>query len=91
MKPQDIERYYKAHNVSESCPTCGNTRWEVAEPPIGFDWSISSAHQGGGVVAPAPSIPLLVLFCSNCFASRTHALVAVKRWLSENPLPRGPA
>lgn len=86
MKSEDLDRFFKDRKASGECPICKQSNWNVANGPDGrTQWSLSSVRDDGSAYMPAPSIPLLVLICANCFTVRTHAYVAVKNWLEQNP------
>ncbi len=82
----DLERFYKEKKITGPCSSCGQTNWELGTPPDNTtQWALSSIRTDGSAVMPAPSVPTLVLMCGNCFTLRTHAYLAVKNWVDENP------
>lgn len=86
IKADEVDRFFRELKLSSNCPSCGQLKWTVAQGPDAHTlWSLSSVRDDGSAFMPAPSIPLLVLICTNCFSVRTHAYVAVKKWLEQNP------
>lgn len=86
IKPDDVDRFFKNRKISTVCTSCNQSNWSIANGPDEHTlWSLASVRDDGSTFMPAPSVPLLVLVCSNCFAVRMHAHIAVARWLEENP------
>lgn len=86
LTPSDVDRFFRAKGMQGSCHACSKSTWMIAEPPgEKMQWVIGGARDDGGVVIPTPSIPILVLICENCFSVRTHAEIAIKNWLDQNP------
>lgn len=82
----ELERFYAEKGMRSACPTCGQTAWSLAEgPDPQTDWALSSVRTDGSAFLPAPSVPVLVLICSNCYTLRQHALLGVQSWLKANP------
>lgn len=86
IKPADVERFYKAKGVGATCPSCGQLDWTIADPVSEkLNWSLGSSRDDGSLAIPSPSVPLLVLMCTNCFTLRTHALLPLEQWMKEHP------
>jgi hypothetical protein len=85
----DLERFYKGKGVGGSCPSCGQSQWEIGNPPDDkTEWALSSVRDDGSTFMPPPCVPTVVLVCANCFTLRTHAYLGIKKWLDDNPISR---
>jgi hypothetical protein len=82
----ELERFYSEKKITGACSACGSSKWEFGAPPDDTtQWALSSVRTDGNAVMPAPSVPILVLMCGNCFTLRTHAFLAIKKWIEDNP------
>jgi hypothetical protein len=83
----DLQRFYSDKGVSGSCPSCGQSQWEIGTAPDDkTDWALSSVRTDGSAFLPAPSVPAVILVCANCFTLRLHAYLGIKKWLDEHPI-----
>jgi hypothetical protein len=86
----DVNRFCAARGVTATCPYCGKDNWTVTAPqhpngtPYG-DWALIGNPDTPNNQFGQPTLPLLTLVCTNCYGVRTHALLAVQRWLKDNP------
>ena len=91
ISSDDLARFYKSKGVGGSCPSCGQPKWEIGNPPDNkTEWALSSVRDDGSAFMPAPAVPTVVLVCANCFTLRVHAYLAVKKWIDEHPAGEAP-
>lgn len=81
----DLERYFIAHEISDTCSCCGNNSWGIVDPLEEHIFSLRSmkfSEAGLSFATRASNVPTVVMLCEKCGSIRMFAAFKILLWLA---------